>query len=95
MSAITLTGRIFAADAPKQVKLAAPYATPSSTNRSQVVPRPDGAQLKLPAGFKIEEYAAGFERPRFMLAGPSGEILLTDMTPKGSVYVLQDKNKHF
>ena len=95
LSAISLAGSIVAADAPKKVQLPAPYATPSSTNRSQVVPRPDGAQLKLPAGFKIEEYATGFERPRFMLAGPGGEILLTDMTPKGSVFVLQDKNKDF
>ena len=75
-------------------KLPPPYATPSANNRSRVVPRPAGAQLHLPAGFEVEEYASGFEQPRYMLLGPSGEILLTDMAG-GKVYVLIDKNKSY
>ncbi len=74
-------------------KLPKPYHTPSANNRPRVIARPDGAQLSLPQGFQIDEFAAGFERPRFMLQGSSGEILLTDSTNKGKVYVIEDKDK--
>jgi glucose/arabinose dehydrogenase len=77
----------------KKVNLPAPFATPSSNNRPQVIDRPNGAQLRLPAGFGIEEWATGFEKPRFMLAGPSGEILLSDSVENGSVYVLTKNGK--
>jgi glucose/arabinose dehydrogenase len=60
-----------------------------------VVARPAGAELRLPEGFAIEEYATGFERPRFMIYGPEGEILLSDSGRPGSVYVLLDRNKDF
>src|SRR4051794_13438896 len=63
------------------LKLPPPFATPSSANPPKVVSRPDGAQLKLPKGFTIEPYATGFERPRFMAQGASGEILLSDFVP--------------
>lgn len=78
----------------QEAKLPPPYATPSSTNQPRVVSRPDGAQLQVPHGFNIEEYATGFNTPRFMLAGPSGEIILSDSS-EGSVYVLVDKNKSY
>jgi len=81
--------------AQSQVKLPAPFHSPSANNRPQVVVRPEGAKLKLPAGFTAEEVADGFERPRFMLQGPGGEILLTDSIANGSVYVLVDKNKDY
>ncbi len=75
-------------------KLPPPFHTPSANNRPNVVERPDGAKLALPAGFQIEEYATGFERPRFMLGGPSGELLLTDSTNQGTVYLIgKDKSK--
>jgi|HigsolmetaAR201D_1030396.scaffolds.fasta_scaffold15899_2 Glucose/sorbosone dehydrogenases len=80
-----------AQQAPKQ--LPPPYHTPSARNPPQVIGRPDGAQLQLPAGFAIEEYATDFQRPRFMLLGPSNEILVSDSTTNGSVFVLIDKNK--
>jgi glucose/arabinose dehydrogenase len=76
------------------VKLPPPFHTPSVTNRPQVISRPDGAQLKVPQGFQIDEFAAGFERPRIMIYTPdSGAILLTESVPKGTVTVLFDKNK--
>jgi glucose/arabinose dehydrogenase len=75
-------------------KLPPPFATPSSDNRPRVVARPGDANLQLPRGFAIEEYAAGFDTPRFMLAGPSGEIIVSDSSA-GSVYVLVDKNKSY
>src|SRR6267143_5200778 len=39
--------------------LPAPYATKSAQNDPRVVRRPPGAQLRVPPGFKIEEYASG------------------------------------
>lgn len=77
----------------KRVELPPPFATPSVNNRPQVVDRPSGAELVVPTGFQIEEVAANFEKPRFMILGPSGELLLSDSADSGSVIVLQDKNK--
>jgi len=74
-------------------ELPPPFATPSVNNRPQVVERPAGAELTVPAGFKIEEVASGFERPRYMILGPSGELVMSDSIANGSVYVLHDKNK--
>jgi glucose/arabinose dehydrogenase len=78
-----------------KVDLPPPFHTPSANNRPEVVPRPGGAQLRLPQKFSAEEYASGFEKPRFMLQSPGGEILISDSVPKGSVYVLFDKNKDY
>lgn len=74
-------------------KLAEPYHTKSASNAPTVVQRPDGAQLKLPAGFTIEEFASGFERPRYMIYGLSGEILLSDSAKRGRVYALSGGTK--
>lgn len=76
-----------------QPKLPPPFHTPSATNRARPVERPEGAKLNLPAGFSIAEYAGGFQRPRYMLLGPSNEILLSDSMNSGSVFVLVDSNK--
>lgn len=72
------------------VKLPPPFATPSVNNGPHVIPRPEGAQLHVPAGFSVEEYADGFNRPRYMLQGPSGELLISDAAekPDGVVYVM-------
>jgi glucose/arabinose dehydrogenase len=77
----------------KEVKLPPPYATPSVDNGPHVVDKPEGAELKLPAGFHVDIYAEGFERPRFMLLGPKGELLLSDSADRGTVYVFEDVNK--
>jgi glucose/arabinose dehydrogenase len=77
----------------KRIELPAPGATPSVNNRPQVVDRPAGAELTVPQGFKIEEVASGFEKPRFMILGPTGELLMSDSGDSGLVFVLQDKNK--
>ncbi len=76
-------------------KLPPPFATPSAGNPPRVVPRPAGAQLHVPQGFRIEEYASGFERPRFMLAVPGGGFLLSESAdaPAGAVYLFQNGNR--
>jgi len=55
-----------------------PFHSESVNNGPTVIARPEGVQLKLPAGFKIETAAEGFDVPRFMLRAPGGEILLSD-----------------
>jgi glucose/arabinose dehydrogenase len=70
-----------------------PYATPHVRNGPTIVDRPEGAELSLPEGFRIDTWAEGFERPRFMLLGPSQEILLSDSADEGAVYVLRDTNQ--
>ena len=67
-----------------------PYATPSAVNPPDIIARPAGAKLSVPAGFRVEEYLTGFAAPRFMLLGPKNEILLSDMAA-GIVYVIQNQ----
>lgn len=94
LSALASSGLAIAQNQKNKFNLPAPYATPSSTNRPQVIGRPDGAQLSLPAGFSIEEFATGdFARPRFMLHGPSQEIIISDTVVNGSVFVLSKDGK--
>lgn len=66
---------------------------PPISNPPALVPRPAGAQIKVPAGFSVDEYAAGFARPRFMVEGPGGEVLVSDSVPNGSVIALRDGAK--
>ena len=74
-------------------KLPAPFHTPSTNNGPKVIARPEGSTLIVPEGFKIEEYAGDFKRPRMMLLGPSKELLVTDTTADGKVYVLNGKDR--
>ncbi|MEO8657700.1 MAG: PQQ-dependent sugar dehydrogenase [Bryobacteraceae bacterium] len=75
-----------------QTPLPAPFATPSVNNGPRVITHPDGAQLQVPAGFKIDEYAIGLERPRYMALGPNNEVLISDSADSGAVYILFDKD---
>jgi glucose/arabinose dehydrogenase len=71
-----------------------PFETPAVNNPPIVIARPDGAKLNVPAGFTVEEYATGgFQRPRFMVEGPGGEVLVSDTVANGSVYVLKGGEK--
>lgn len=67
-----------------------PNETKSAMNDAKVVRRPDGAQLQVPPGFKIEEYARGFRNPRFLLTAPNGDIFVTE-SEANRITVLRDK----
>src|ERR1700704_4623696 len=87
-------GVLFFAAAQQKLPLPAPFATPSAQNQPRVVPKPDNAKLNVPAGFHIETFAEGFQRPRFMLLGPSNELLLSDAGDQGgAVYAFQGKER--
>jgi glucose/arabinose dehydrogenase len=66
---------------------------PPIQNGPTIVPRPAGAQIKVPAGFSVDEYAGGFTRPRFMVEGPGGEVIVSDTTPNGSVIAVRSGEK--
>lgn len=74
--------RITAADLPR------PYATRSVDAGSRVVPRPEGAWPKAPAGFKVEEFAAGLDRPRLIRTAPNGDLFVAE-SYAGRVRVLR------
>jgi len=74
-------------------KLPPPFHTPSNTNRAQVIQRPEGAQLRVPQGFAVQEFASALEKPRIMLQAPGGEILVSEYIANGRVSVLTDKDK--
>src|SRR3954452_19507290 len=62
---------------------------PPNPNAPTVVPRPAGAKITVPAGFSVDEYAAGFARPRFMVEGPGGEVIVSDSVTNGSVIAVR------
>ena len=66
--------KITAADLP------APLATPSATNRAQIIPRPADAWPKALPGFKVDLYASGFESARKILTAPNGDFFVADST---------------
>lgn len=75
------------------MKLPPPFHSPSTRNPPRVIERPNGARLQVPAGFDVQEYSSGFERPRVMLQGKGAEILISDSINNGAVFVMVDKNK--
>ncbi|HEY0369932.1 MAG TPA: hypothetical protein VGC85_10065, partial [Chthoniobacterales bacterium] len=68
-----------------------PYTTESVTNDAAVVARPAGAQLRVPPGFKIEEYASGFKNPRYLATAPNGDTFVTE-SRANQIKVLRDTN---
>jgi len=69
------TRKITVADLPQ------PYATNSADNGADLVSRPDNAWPIAPAGFKVEQYAAGLDNPRLMRTAPNGDIFLAESDP--------------
>ncbi len=65
-----------------------PYATESAVNFPAVVPKPEGAELQLPEGFKVETYATGLQAPRAMRLAPNGDIFITETT-SGRIKVMR------
>ncbi|MBI2242374.1 MAG: PQQ-dependent sugar dehydrogenase [Magnetospirillum gryphiswaldense] len=58
--------------------LPAPYATPSSANPADVVPRPAGAGLRVPDGWTARLFAEGLDHPRNLLVLSDGSVLVAE-----------------
>jgi glucose/arabinose dehydrogenase len=85
-----------AAQAPKTYHITAKDIGEPTTqvpNPPKVVPKPADVELVAPEGFKVEPFAEGFKRPRWVVEAPNGDIFLSDSTA-GSIYVLRDANNN-
>jgi glucose/arabinose dehydrogenase len=68
--------------------LPAPFATPSARNSVSTGPRPDSAQLQLPAGFAVAKVEAELVGPRVVRVAPNGDIFIAE-TRAGRVRALR------
>jgi glucose/arabinose dehydrogenase len=66
-----------------------PYQTPSVDNGPQMIARPRDAWPKVPAGFKVEEFAADLDNPRAIITAPNGDLFVAESEP-GRVKLLRD-----
>ncbi len=73
----------------KKPQLPPPYATKSSANSPSEVKPAAGFLPIVPAGFKINVFATGFKRPRWLIVAPNGDIFLADMG-SGEIVILRD-----
>src|SRR4051812_18744824 len=72
---------------PQADKLPAP--TPGTPNFGSVAPKPDGAELKAPAGFTVSVYADNIQTPRYMVYAPDGDLFVSSFAGN-SITVLRD-----
>jgi glucose/arabinose dehydrogenase len=56
-----------------------------------VVPRPSGVLPRVPTGFSVQLFAAGFETPRWLAVAPNGDIFVADSSA-GKIVVLHEQN---
>ncbi|MCA1564048.1 MAG: sorbosone dehydrogenase family protein [Acidobacteria bacterium] len=94
----TLTGRAalgdWTTDAPgvrrriTTADLAQPFDTRSVDNGPRLVARPANAWPKVPANFKVEEFAAGLENPRLVRVAPNGDIFVAE-SRAGKIRILR------
>jgi glucose/arabinose dehydrogenase len=76
----------------KKPTLPLPYATKSSANAPGKVAPPAGFLPTVPAGFKLNVFATGFKRPRWLIVAPNQDIFLADMGA-GEIDILRDPQK--
>lgn len=68
-----------------------PFATESASKSPEVLPIPKNPKLNVPLGFKVNVFAEGLNRPRWLALTPSGEVLVTE-TPENRITLLRDTN---
>ncbi|MGH7116702.1 MAG: PQQ-dependent sugar dehydrogenase, partial [Stellaceae bacterium] len=67
----------------------APLTTPPTANRSRVVPKPAGAELKTMPGFTVTALVTGMTGARVLRTAPNGDIFLALSRPEGKVMVIR------
>ena len=75
----------------KLADLPPPEVQRGPVNFSKVIPRPEGAQLQMPAGFAVIEYAADFAKPRWMALAPNGDVFVSE-SETNRITILRDTN---
>jgi glucose/arabinose dehydrogenase len=74
--------------AQQAASLPEPFATPSASNNSRTVARPEGANLKVPDGFTVSLFADRLNRPRMMVYAPNGDLFVAESQP-GTILVMR------
>lgn len=59
-------------------ELPPPYQTKSADNKPMMVPRPAGAEPRVPPGFKVNEFATELSNPRAIITAPNGDLFVAD-----------------
>ncbi len=59
--------------------LPAPFETPSAANGPTIVPRPQDAWPKAPAGFEVTLYTNGLDNPRRLRRAPNGDLFVAEV----------------
>jgi glucose/arabinose dehydrogenase/mono/diheme cytochrome c family protein len=59
-------------------ELPAPFSTASAGNAPNLVPRPQNAWPKAPAGFKVDLYASDLNGPRLIRTAPNGDYFVAE-----------------
>ena len=72
---------------PQADKLPAPMA--GTPNQGANAPRPDGADLKVPAGFTVSVYAENLPTARYMTFAPNGDLFVSSFQGN-TITVLRD-----
>lgn len=67
----------------------APMATPSTANRSKVVPKPADAKIQTMPGFKVEPFATGVAGARVVRVAPNGDLFVSQSRPDGKISVIR------
>jgi glucose/arabinose dehydrogenase len=65
-----------------------PYATESASTGPDLIKRPSGADLKVPPGFKVEQFAGSLDNPREIRVAPNGDIFIAESEP-GRILVMR------
>ena len=69
--------QLAAADMPAP-KTDAALEEATTQNKAAVVPMPQGARPKAPAGFKVDRVATGFNKPRTIRVAPNGDAFVAE-----------------
>src|SRR5436190_23269772 len=69
-----------------------PAVSSARPNFGSVVPKPEGAMPKAPAGFTVELYADNIPGARLMEFAPNGDLFVSQPS-QNAVMILRDTNK--
>jgi len=76
------------------LQLPQPFQTPWFRKATRTVPRPEGREIVVPAGFKVNVFADGLPFARFMALAPNGDVFLGEPSrADGRITVLHDADK--
>jgi len=71
-----------------EADLPPPFATESARNPPSIIARPNGAMLKVPSGFVVQEFASGLDAPRLVRVAPNGDLFIAE-SKAGRIRVLR------